>query len=248
VIRSLATAFSFGTVIPAGTYGAPIGRGTMVALPVVGLVLGTLAASLLWIGQSIFGAHTLLAAVLPVAMLALITRGLHIDGLADTVDGLGCYGPPDRALRIMREGSAGPFGVAAVALTLLTQTAAFALAPTGLACLAVTVTAVTTGRIAALAACRRGIPSAAGSSLGAQVADSQPLWVVALWVVGTGAISVYATERPWQGPAVTLAVLGLSTLLVAHCVRRFGGITGDVLGAAIEFATTLSLVGLVAGR
>jgi adenosylcobinamide-GDP ribazoletransferase len=220
----------------------------MTALPVVGLVLGALAAGMDWIGQSCFGTHTLLAGILPVAMLALITRGLHLDGLADTVDGLGCYGPPDRALQVMRDGAAGPFGVAAIALTLLTQSAAFMLAPSGLEGLALAVTAVTAGRLAALAACRQRIPAAAGSSLGTQVAGSQPIWVVALWVLVIAAISVFATERPWQGPAVVLASLGLSALFVAHCVRRFGGITGDVLGATIELASTLSLVGLVAGR
>jgi adenosylcobinamide-GDP ribazoletransferase len=247
-MRSLATAFTFGTIFPVRASGTPIGRGTIVALPVVGIVLGALTALLLWIGQTTFGTHALLAGVLPVAMLTLVTRGLHIDGLADTVDGLGCYGPPDRALQVMRDGSAGPFGIAAVVLTLLMQSAALMLAPNSLAGLAVTVTAVTTGRVAALAACRRGVPPAVGSSLGARVANSQPLWVIALWVVGIAAVSIFASPRPWQGPVVVLGTVGLSAILVAHCVRRFGGITGDVLGATIEFATTLSLIGLVAGH
>jgi adenosylcobinamide-GDP ribazoletransferase len=68
--------------------------------------------------------------------------------------------------------------------------------------------------------------------------------VVAAWALTAAAISVAACVRPWQGPAVVaVALLGAATL-VRHCVRRFGGITGDVMGAAVELATTLALLGM----
>ncbi|MFH0176897.1 adenosylcobinamide-GDP ribazoletransferase [Streptomyces cacaoi] len=119
--------FAFGTltVLPVRVtrWDREAARGGMLNAPVVGLVVGGCAAGLglllLYLGTS-----PLLAAVASAAVPAVLTRGLHLDGLADTADGLGSGKPAEDALRIMKQSDIGPFGVLTLLLVLLAQVAA----------------------------------------------------------------------------------------------------------------------------
>lgn len=232
------------TVLPVGrprAVGRPTAGRAMLWAPGVGLLLGLVGAGVM--RASLAAGHPRpLAAALAIGALAVLTRGLHLDGLADTADGLGSGRPPAEALAVMRSGDVGPFGVTAVVLVLVCQT--FALAAAGPWALVV---AVPTGRLAVTWACRAGVPAARPDGLGALVAGtvrgSAAVALTLLVVLGAaGAVWLGAGRAPWLGPVAVLAALVVAHLLLRRCVSRLGGVTGDVLGAVVEVATTLVLV------
>ncbi|HWG63060.1 MAG TPA: adenosylcobinamide-GDP ribazoletransferase [Streptosporangiaceae bacterium] len=258
----LRLALSMFTVIPAGDSGdigeADAGRAVL-WLPAVGLVLAV-AASLVMLPVQV-GGHSplreLLAAVLAVATVALLTGALHLDGLADTADGLGSRRPRDEALEIMRRPDIGPMGVAALVLMLLIQVSALAAisravtpdVPWAARVLALSL-AVVTSRVAVVAA--TGAPAARAGGFGALVAGQTTARartaVVASWLVAATAAGA-ALGGP-AGAARDLAavltglVAGVSLRRAAE--RRLGGMTGDVYGAIIEVTTATVLVVLAA--
>ena len=227
--------------------------------PAVGLLLGVIASAVLLLADHPLGAGPLTASGLAVGSLALLTRGLHLDGLADLADGLASGKPAPAALDIMRRSDIGALGAVTLVLTLLLQVAALSQAESdghsrGPAAL---VAAVVTGRLAITWACRRGVPAARPDGLGALVAGSVRPAVAAVasavtLAAAAAAVAVWpaaAGGAPgWTLPLAVAAGLGVAAGVQRHAVRRLGGITGDVLGALAEIAMTVTLVVGAMGR
>lgn len=228
-------------------------RGGMLCAPVAGLVVGA-GAALVGVALLAMGAGPLLAAVATAAVPAALTRGLHLDGLADTADGLGSGKPAEDALRIMKQSDIGPFGVITLLFVLLAQVAAlFQAYDTSWArgVLAAVVSA-TAARLALTLAARTGVPPARPEGLGAAVAGTVPVrgaLLVAAVVVGAaaGAGALLGTYDLVRAALAVLAACVAAELLLRHCTRRFGGITGDVFGGLAETAATTALVVLSLG-
>ncbi|MEO3812389.1 adenosylcobinamide-GDP ribazoletransferase [Sphaerisporangium sp. B11E5] len=223
--------------------GAPqVDRATtswaMTLAPVVGLALGVVAAGVMAVAGLVTGG--LLAAALGVGVLAVLTRGLHLDGLADLADGLGSGKAAPQALEIMKRSDIGPFGVMALVFTVLVQVTATAEA--GAVALVV---ACVTGRLAVTWACAAGVPAARPEGLGAMVAGAvrrSDAIIVTIAAAVAALLTGVATGVPVAYVLAMAAGLGAAWLVQTHAVRRLGGITGDVLGALVETATAVALV------
>ncbi|MEU0899592.1 adenosylcobinamide-GDP ribazoletransferase [Streptomyces massasporeus] len=249
--------FAFGTltVIPVRVtrWDREAARGGMLCAPLAGLAVGAAAAGL-GLVLLFLGAGAPLAAVATVAVPAVLTRGLHLDGLADTADGLGSGKPAEDALRIMKQSDIGPFGVITLVLALLAQAAALAHAYDASwargACAAVV--SATLARLALTLAARAGVPAARPEGLGAAVAGVVPLRgaAVAAVAVAVAAAAAGALFGPYDMVRAVLTVvlsLAAAEALLRHCTRRFGGVTGDVFGGLAETAATTALVVLSLG-
>ncbi|MFH8343435.1 adenosylcobinamide-GDP ribazoletransferase [Streptomyces sp. NPDC018045] len=249
--------FAFGTltVLPVRLrrWDRPAARGGMLCAPVAGLVIG-LASAALGTLLLLLDGGPLLAAVATAAVPAVLTRGLHLDGLADTADGLGSGKPAEDALRIMKQSDIGPFGVITLLFTLLAQVAALAhLYEGGWAHgAAAAVVAAVSARCALTLAARPGVPAARPDGLGAAVAGTVPprraMAAAAAVIALSAALGTHAGGYGALHTALAaLLALAAGEAVLRRCRHRFGGITGDVFGAIAETTGVAALVVLAVG-
>ena len=247
MLDGLKLAFGTLTAIPVpapGRVDRPVAGRAMALAPLTQLPLVGVLLLWGWVVREV-SVPPLVAAAATLVAVTLATRGMHLDGLADTADGLSASYDRAKALDVMRRGNIGPSGVAAVVLVLLVDAAALAsLLGTGRGVVLVCLSLLASRQLLAWG-CAVGVPSARPEGLGATVAGSVHRGMVGLGFVlllGVSALASYWSGLTWwTGPvaAGTAAVGGVAVIRVA--TRRFGGITGDVLGAVIEVSFAMAL-------
>jgi adenosylcobinamide-GDP ribazoletransferase len=243
-LGSLRRAAAFLTVLPVAPPGftdRPLSA-TLPAFPLVGAGIG-LICGLVWLLLRGFEVDDLLAAVLAVGVGVLLTRALHEDGLADMADALG---PPDadreRRLEILRDSRIGAFGALALIFSIgLRAVALSELSP--MAGLAVLVAAHALSRAALgwpwgtlLAARPDGLAAGEGAP------DRATLNLTLAIGAGVGALCLLLGAGV-MATLLALAVAALATVGISRvAATRFGGYTGDVLGATQQTAEIAVLV------
>jgi len=247
VIRDIATAIRLLTILPLGRVeGVHPARyfglvGWLYALVALGIASG---ASALQLAE---GLPALLAAVVIVAAWAVLSGFLHWDGLADSADGLGVRGDAARRLEVMRGSTIGAFGVVAIVLVAAVQIAAVAVIVESGAWWALGAAPIV-GRWAAGAALSLRRP-ARETGLAARYASAGGSATLLLQTIPVLPLLAYSSDTRVAVMAATVVSLVVGLFLPAPFIRRFGGITGDVLGAVVLLTETfVLLVGVVAWR
>lgn len=245
---ALRLAFGTLTVLPTrppADVDDAVARGAMVMAP-----LAVLPLAVVWavghVATLIVSVPVLLVAAVVIAATALYSRGLHLDGLADTADGLSASHDRERVLAVMKRGDVGPSGAAALVLVLVIQAVALGSLLASTAGTALAVIALVASRHCLAWGCWSRVPTARPTGLGATVGGTvrTPVLVATTTVVlvlAAGAGRVLGAAW-YAGPlVVVVGLLGTGSVL-RTAIRRVGGVTGDVLGACVEVSLTVALV------
>lgn len=234
-MRGLQSAVAFLTIIPAAGRGgaAALGGGAGLAwYGVAGALIGGLLAAVaagaweLWPGA--------VAGAVVLAVWTIATGALHLDGLADTADA--AFAPVDRERRqaILRDVHHGTFGITAIAVVLILKFSVLASAGKAEAASLVLIATVT-GRAAIVPVLRLGTP-ARPDGMGHAVHAQATIPAVAFNLATVAGVGLVAGG--WPGLAIAAGGLALGGLSSTWCAGRFGGLSGDLLGAAVEIVET----------
>ncbi|MEQ6901431.1 adenosylcobinamide-GDP ribazoletransferase [Nocardioides sp. YIM 152588] len=218
-------------------------RAAMLLAPLAVAPLGALTVAILVAGDAL-GLPPLAVALVALGGLATGSRALHLDGLSDVADGLTASYDRERSLAVMKGGTAGPAGAAALVLVLGVQAAAMAALVGDASDAFLAGAAVCSSRAALWITTARTVPPARRDGLGSAFTSTVPVAAAALgWLVLAGAA---ALVDPLRGPVTVAAAAAVVVAVTHRAVRRFGGVTGDVFGAAIELALAVLLLGAAA--
>ncbi|MEM5789298.1 MAG: adenosylcobinamide-GDP ribazoletransferase [Syntrophobacteraceae bacterium] len=241
MLKSFSTAVSFLTIIRMPFGASVLGPAQLAAsfacFPIAGFLLGLIYFAPAFLLKGSVPAPLL--SILVCAAMVIMTRGLHLDGVADLADGFWGGMTPERRLEIMKDSRIGAFGVLALIFAISLKIASIhGLLVTGR--LEIILAAPVFGRFAMVAAAY-GAGYARRQGLGKPFLENIRVQHLAF---ASAFFALCAT--PILGPAVTagflLPVLGSALILRFMSNRLLGGITGDVLGTVSETAEIVVLV------
>lgn len=198
--------------------------------PAIGLIIGGLLAGIDRLAALFWQAD--IRAVLDVMFLILLTRGLHLDGLSDTMDALGSNAPSEKALTIMKDSRIGAFGAMALVMCLLLKVRGLeAISGKGL------------WQAMLLTPClsRCGLHVLASFSVYARKEGGlgeafvgRNTFATLPWAGLTATVASFVL-CDWRGILLFLGTSVFSWLTAIFFRKRLGGVTGDVLGAHLEW-------------
>ncbi|MGZ3525325.1 MAG: adenosylcobinamide-GDP ribazoletransferase [Thermodesulfobacteriota bacterium] len=242
-MKSFLQAFSFLTILPVGHPSLSEGKelaGSMAFFPLVGLVIGLILS----VGHYLFLLLFFepLSLWLTIGLLALLTRGLHLDGFADTMDGLGSGGSKEKILEVMRDSRIGAFGV--IGLILLIGAKYFALdqIPRASVPYALILMAVM-GRNAMVLVCYRSPYARSGEGLAKPFTENLGVREIILSLATAFGVALLAMGI--HGVVVFFGIGLFSLVYRRFFIKTLGGVTGDILGGANELAELLCLLLIV---
>lgn len=246
-LRAIRDALAFLTILP---LPCPVGADrpsermvrALAWFPLAGALIGAAAGGAAWCAWHVWSQA--IGAWVGIAVLALLTGGLHLDGFADTLDGLGAWKDREETLRIMRDSRIGAMGAAGLVILLGMQWSLLReFAPEFWIRTLTAICAMSRLAMVLSAQAFPYVPNKEG--LGRLVTEGRSRLAVLIAVVT--ALGISAAALGLRSGAALLAAAAATTWLVNRFfVRRFGGITGDTLGAVNELAG-LSLFMVLAG-
>jgi adenosylcobinamide-GDP ribazoletransferase len=212
---------------------ADVGQ-SAIFFPVIGLILGSILVVVNFL-LAPFASAALLSVIL-VSLLAFLTRGLHLDGVGDTFDGLGAGGDRDRILSVMDDSHTGVFGLTAVVLVLLLKI--HALESIDVDRGRTLLVALILGRWGMLLLAYRS--KAAKDGLGSRLIDHLKTKYFLIATLLTLVLVAAIWSRNGIMMMAWVAIFTTASKIYFH--RRLGGVTGDTCGAVGELSETSVMV------
>jgi adenosylcobinamide-GDP ribazoletransferase len=242
-MRLFFTAFQFLTIIPLpfslNYQDGDMGR-SMRWFPVVGLVLGSMLAALHYCLLFIFPEQ--IVAILLVAVLAIVTGALHLDGLADVFDGFGARGGKERFLSVMKDSGTGAIGAAALIIALMLKYQALLYLPPGLKYGGIIIFPAVArfSQVLMTVGSRRAREDGLGAAFISTAGSKEVILAAATVLAASAALLGLA------GVVCCLVVAAFAWLSKSYFHARLGGVTGDIIGCTSELSEILALLTIIA--